>query len=874
MRAGADITTLPTGTVTFMFTDIEGSTTILHQVGEARFAEMLAAHRGLISDELAAHGGTEVGSEGDSVFAVFTDPLSAVTAALEIQRRVGGDESTRDLRVRIGLHTGNGTLAGADYVGVDVHRASRISDSAHGGQVLISDITARLVEDRLPADTIVKVLGRYRLAGFPEPSALHQVQGPGLQHEFPPLRSAPAESELPAPLTDFVGRAEEVSTGLQILEAHRLLTLTGPGGTGKTRLALEIARQAEPGFNDGAYFVALASLTDPDLIPMTILETLRIKTAAGVDPLDHLRHHLEQRSLLLLLDNFEQLLDGAPSISDLLGAAPGLSLIVTSRSPLRVAGERELSVPPLGLPPQGAQLAAIAGADGVRLFVSRAEAVNPDFQLDADNVESISAITRALDGLPLAIELAASRLRSLTPELVLERLNNQLLSATASHLPARQQTIVNTISWSYDLLDERAKELFEQLSVFSGPFGLTEAEAVCEGSGDVLDGISNLTEQSLLRQTSTSGEPRFRMLTVIREFAYAALVARGRDRELLDLHAQVYLDLAAAADREILTSHQDKWLRRLSADHDNLRAAFDHAVATGDAESALSFVGHLWRFWQIRGHLYEARQRAETALAMEGESSPMARSRALTALGGIVYWQGSWQEMLVPYEEALKLARAANDDAEISEALYNLSFALGYDSDIDQAEALLRESLELSEGIGRTIGVGRAHWGLANMGAYREDFSPVIDHLERAIEVFTGIDAPFDLGWAHFMLAHSRFKMAETEGVFEPELRALEIFAAVDDLSALVLILELLSALMLSLRQDDRAAYFAGAAQRIKENTGVAIGDVDLNQYEQMSEFLEGIDLSTDLYPHFLEGYNAPLDEVVAAARGTLSERV
>jgi predicted ATPase len=772
------------------------------------------------------------------------------------------------LRVRIGLHTGNGVLGGDNYVGVDVHRASRISDSAHGGQVLVSDITARLVENHLPEGARLEPLGRYRLTGFPEPSSLHQVVGEGLPAEFPPLRSQRAGSLLPAPLTDFVGRSEEISAGLVVLENHRLLTLTGPGGTGKTRLALEIARTAEPGFADGAYFVALASLTDSALVPMTVLEALQLKTAGGIDPMEHLTRHLADRSVLLVLDNFEQLLEGAPVVSELLAASPGLSVIVTSRSPLRVRGERELPVPPLGVPSTGDDVSTIVQSDGVRLFVSRAEAVRPDFSLDDENIETVSAITRSLDGLPLAIELAASRLRSLTPELVLERLGNQLLAAQASDLPARQQTIVNAIGWSYDLLDESSKILFEELSVFSGSFGLEQAELVCSDLQDVLDGLSELVEQSLVRQTSTTGEPRYRMLSVIREFAYAALVARGGDRKLLDRHASVYLALARRADPEILTSRQQQWLTRLSEDHDNLRAAFDHAIATHDETTALGLAGCLWRFWQIRGHLIEGRRRVETALALSAGSDPLLQARALTGLGGILYWQGEWEAMLEPYAEALELSRLDGDEEAISEAMYNLSFARGYDGDLEGAEELLHESLELSERIARPIGVGRAEWGLANMGVYREDYSESIDRLHRAVSMFSGLDAPFDLGWSWFMLAHTYHKRGESDLAREPLRNALEIFSTVGDVSALALIFGLLAALMVTDSQSELAAFFTGAAHRVESDTGVAIGDVDLNRYPEMVEFLDNLDLASRA--SFEEGTNVSTDVVVERAFQTL----
>lgn len=869
MRTELDRADLPTGTVTFMFTDIEGSTRIVQDVGDDRFREIVEGHQRLIETTVVRFGGVKVGSEGDSVFAVFPDAVAATAAALRIHEELDADAA--GLKVRIGLHTGNGVLGGDNYIGVDVHRAARISSSAHGGQTVVSDVTARLVDGRLGEGAQLTSLGRYQLAGFSQPTTLHQVTAKSEPRRFPPLRAAVAESRIPTALTDFVGRDQEIETGRRILEEHRLLTLTGPGGTGKTRLAIEIARRVEERFADGAYFVPLAPIVDSDLIPMTILETMGLETAGGVDPFEHLTLFLARRSVLLVLDNYEQLLDGASFVASLLDEASDLTIIVTSRSPLRLRGERELPVPPLEVPPDIGDLAGALAANSVRLFVSRAEAVRPDFTLDTGNVETVSAIARALDGLPLAIELAASRIRSLTPDALLDRLGNQLLATPSSDVPERQQTIANTIGWSYDLLDEDTKRLFEQLSVFSGTFGIEEAEAVYEGVLDTIDGLTDLVEQSLLRQTAASGSPRFRMLTVIREFAFVALTSREADSGSLDRHAAVYLDIAERADVEILTSRQGHWLARLSEDHDNLRAAFDHSVATDDAETALRLVGSLWRFWQMRGHLVEARRRIETALAMGGQDDSLPRARALTGLGGIRYWQGEWKDNLEPYQRALEIFRRHGADEEVAEALYNLSFPIGYSGDLDRAETLLQESLEISRRTGHLIGVGRAHWAMGDMASFRKDWSSTIRHMESAIEVFSDVDAPFDLGWSWFMLAFSRVKMHDPDEARAPLLRALEIFSTARDMSALALILDVAGIVMIGGGSSQDAAYFIGAAHHIKADTGVAITEVDVNQYPEVDQFMKEMGPTERVI--YDEGYHAGLDMVLEKARAALTSQ-
>jgi predicted ATPase/class 3 adenylate cyclase len=868
------MSTLPTGTVTFMFTDIEDSTGVLRDLGDEAFSGLVEQHNRLIRGILAARGGVEVATEGDSFFAVFTDASEAVLAAIDIQRSLGetwvGD---RPPDVRIGLHTGNGVLGGDNYVGVDVHKASRVASAGHGGQIVASDITAQLVGSRLPESIEVRPLGKYELAGFSEPETIHQLTATGLRSDFAALRASRATSRLPVPLTNFVGREQEMETGSSALRAYRLLTLTGPGGTGKTRLSIELARRAEAEFPDGVFFVPLAPIRATGLIATTILDVLGLKTTGDVDPADHLERFLSSRTVLLVLDNFEQLVDGSALVSRLLSGAPGLKMIVSSRVPLRVGGERELPVPPLEVPELGFDHARLRDVAGVQLFAHRAQAVRPDFQLDESNVGTIATITRELDGLPLAIELAAARIRSLTPELILERLGNQLLTSASTDLPERQQTIVNAIGWSYDLLDESMRLLFESLSVFTGTFGLREAESVCtvgDGAVDVLEGISQLVEHSLLRPTETSGDPRFRMLTVIREFGYAALVSRGEEEGLLDRYTETYLRLAEQSEKEILTSRQEMWLHRLSADHDNLRAVYDRAMDRGDATSALRLVAALWRFWQIRGHLHEAVDRTERALAMPGETTPIARARALTGLGGIRYWQGHWDHTLLdPYQQALEIFRAESDDLDTSEALYNLAFPLGYMGRFDEAEALLKESLAISERIGRQIGVGRAYWGLANVDGHRDDFSSSIENSERSIEIFSGLDAPFDLGWAWFMVAHGRSKMGDLAGT-RPALRtALETFVSVVDMSALALITEMMSSVALAGGDKDGALFLAGAAHRLKMETGAEIGDVQLNQYPEIVDLVQNRDEQDELA--FQRGRAAQLEEVVDEARRILS---
>mgnify|MGYP002623042571 FL=1 len=862
-------TPLPTGTVTFMFTDIENSTGIVSRVGDQVFKEVVERHFNVIRTCLADADATEVSTEGDSLFAVFTQPGDATAAAIQIQKQMAIEQwpENIDLKVRIGLHTGSGLLGGDNYVGADVHRAQRVASAAHGGQILVSSTTASLLTGGAP-DYAIEPLGRYRLSGFSESEVLYQVVVGGIPSEFPKPRGAAAVTGVPVPLTELIGRDNDLARLEAMLTDCRLVTLTGPAGTGKTRLSIELGRRKEHEFPDGAIFVPLASLRDPDLIPTTILETIGLSTAPSIDPVEHLERFLGTRGVLLILDNFEHLLEGATVVSRLLASSTELKIIATSRTAIRIAGECEFHVPPLDVPGEAGVGMGASTYPGVALFASRAAAVRPDFELTADNVGVVSSIARSLDGLPLAIELAASRMRVLTPELILSRLGNSLLSTSASDVPERQRTIFAAVGWSYDLLDEPTRVLFEKVSVFSGSFGLDEAELVCadESGASVLDRLIDLVESSLLLQTQRTGDVRFRMLSVIREYAYAALVTRGLDETIRDRHARAYLSLAERAESEILTSRQGYWLDLLTEDHDNLRAAFDHAVDKADATVALGLVGAMWRFWQIRGHLTEGRRRAEMALAMP-DGDDRARAKALTALGGILYWQGEWGLTLRPYESALAIVKETGSEEELADALYNMAFPLLYAGEQSQAESLLQQSLTLNQKLGREIGIGRALWGLGDAASFREDWEEVIELTQKAAERFDGLDAPFDQGWSWFMIAHGHLKAGRAPEAEPFLLKALQLFAVSTDLSGLILVFESLSYVAFTRGELTRCARLAGAAHRIKADTGISIAEVEQNQFSDLVDFIANRDEVIEAA--YQEGWATSVEEVVAEVIGS-----
>src|SRR5918999_456834 len=521
---------LPTGTVTFLSTDIEGSTRLLSALGD-RYETVLDAHARILRQAIAAHGGTEVNTEGDAFFAVFPSAVEAVRAAADAQRALASEPwpDAAPVRVRMGLHTGEGRLGGDDYIGLDVHRAARIAAAGNGGQVLLSDATRALVDRDLPGGVALGDLAQHRLKDLPAPERIWQLEMDGLPRDFPALRSLDARpNNLPLSPTPLIGREQELRDLRDLLGRRRLVTLTGPGGTGKTRLALAAAQQLLTDFPGGAFFVGLEDARDRPTVAATIATSLGVRERLERDLEQGVKQYLRERELLLVLDNFEQVLPAAPLVAELLNGSPRLRIIVTSRASLHLSGEQDFEVPPLRLPDPRhlPPLSAVSQFEAVALFIERASAAKADFAITNENAPAVAEICSRLDGLPLGIELAAARIRLLTPQAILDRLERRVpvLGTGGQDLPARQRTLRGAIDWSYELLDEPERRLFERLSVFAGGFTLGAAEEVCDPDAELgigpLDGLASLVDKSLIHPVDgIDEEPRFAMLQVIREFA-------------------------------------------------------------------------------------------------------------------------------------------------------------------------------------------------------------------------------------------------------------------------------------------------------------------------------------------------------------------
>jgi predicted ATPase/class 3 adenylate cyclase/Tfp pilus assembly protein PilF len=723
----------PRGTVTFLFSDIEHSTRLLRHLGD-RYADVLAAYRRLLRETFQAWDGHEIDTAGDGFFVAFQRATHAVAAAIATQRAMAMRPWPEGLpvRVRIGLHTGEPTLTAGGYVGLDVHRAARICAAGYGGQTLLSQTTRALVEYDLPAGVRLRDLGTHRLKDLQRSERLYQVVIPDLPADFPPLKSLDSRPHnLPVQPTPLIGR-EQIGAavgGLLRRAEVRLLTLTGPGGTGKTRLGLQVAADLLEDFASGVFFVPLAAIRDPALVASSLARTLGLQERAGQVLLDSLKEFLQDQQMLLVLDNFEQIVAAAPLVAELLATCPRLKCLVTSRVVLRLSGEHEFPVPPLELPdprhlPAVDTLSQYAAVD---LFTQRALAVKPDFRVDNTTAPSVAEICVHLDGLPLAIELAAARIKLFPPQAMLARLGHrlELLRGGARDMPNRHQTLRQAIAWSYDLLEAGEQALFRRLAVFARGCTLEAAEAVCQAVHDsaagpgqsleVLDGVASLLDKSLLRQPEqASGEPRFRMLETIREYGLECLTASGEEPAVRRAHADYYLALVEAAEPALTGPEQAIWLERLEAEHDNLRAALRWAEESREVEIGLRLAGVVCQFWLIRGHLREGQEWLARLLGLAGEAPRMvARAKVLAGAGHMAHNLGDYAAARTLFEEGLTLWREIGDQQGTATSLNDLGWVALIQGDCAVARTLSQESLALWREIGDQQGIATS---LHNLG--------------------------------------------------------------------------------------------------------------------------------------------------------------
>jgi predicted ATPase len=756
---------LPQGEVTLLFTDVEASTQLLHEVGPERYAELLSEHRRVLRKAFAAEDGVEVDNQGDALFVSFPSARAAVLAAAAGQAAL----SSGPIRVRMGLHTGTPHLAAEGYVGEDVHLAARIAAAGHGGQVLLSGATRSLVE----AETTE--LGEHRLKDFAEPVPIFQLGS----ERFAPLKTI-SNTNLPRPASSFVGRERETSELVALLRgSDRLVTLTGPGGSGKTRLALEAAAEAIGDFKAGVFWVGLAPLRDPALVLEEIGRTLGAK--------GDLISHVGERQMLLLLDNFEQVVEAAPALSFLLRSCPNLRLLVTSRALLRIDGESEFPVLPL------------EHSEAVMLFAARAR---------VDEDATVAELCRRLDNLPLAVELAAARVRVLGPAQILERLGQRLdLLRGGRDADPRQQTLRATIAWSHDLLGDDERQLFARLSVFAGGCTLETAESVVAADVDTLQ---SLVEKSLVRHTGG----RFWMLETIREYAAEQLL----EPDLAEAFAAYYLTFAQSADVE-LRARPEIWLNRLDAEHDNLRAALDHFGSTGQNQEALALAAALARFWTMRGHFTEGRARLEQLLARDATPTA-ARASALNGAVSLVTGQGDNEAGNRYAGEALALHRALGDEHGVAFSLYQLGAVAGENEDFELAKRLTAESIELLRALGDTYMACQA---LLNLGYFHQctgDLSGGQALLEEALEEARAVGNAAQQARALGQLAVGERDQGRHTDALPLLGESLEIWARVGDPAMIARELRRVAYSLAKLGRAEPAARLLAASETARERAG------------------------------------------------------
>jgi predicted ATPase/class 3 adenylate cyclase len=804
----------PIGTITFLFSDIEGSTQHLADLGAERYGALLATHRTLLRDVFTRHAGHDFGGAGDSMFVAFTSAHDALRGALDAQLALANHAwpDDRPLRVRMGLHTCEATSVADDYVGIGVHRASRICDAGHGGQVLLSQTTHALaMENR---EFAVRDLGEHELKSLPEAQHLYQLLHPRLQADFPALRTAgKREPALPPQATPLVGRGRELRALRDLLHdpALRLLTLTGPGGTGKTRLAIQTAANLADDFPHGVYFVALAAIEVPSLVVPAVANALGISAAAG----QSLTAYLAGKTMLVVLDNFEQVVDAAEELASLIAGAPTVKFLATSREALHLKGEQVYPVAPLALADahHGASISVLLQCESVALFVERAKAVQPDFALTDDNARAVAEICRQLDGLPLAIELAAARAGLLSPHALLKRLPERmkLLASGARDVPVRQQTIRNTLAWSYDLLDDAERELFAQLGVFAGTFAIESAELVCDTSLDI---IASLVDKSLVRRQGD----RLGMLATIRAFAVEKLAASVFADDIGARHAAHFEALVydAGAQR---ASDEKTALDRLEADHDNVRAALDWLRSNAPVRF-VGAAGSLGWFWHLHSHFTEGRAYLSDSLAMAPDADE-TRARVLSSAGEVAAWSGELIAARTTIDEAISLWRELGREREISMSLLDLGWGCFNGGDDPAARKSMEESLRVAQATGERALINRARIGLLQVLVALGELDAVEPMANEALAEAKRQGDLRSEHFAHHFLADCALIRGDAAGAAPLYRRALELAAALGERTETAIEMQGVAMAAAGQSMPERALNLGGAAAAELDRLGV-----------------------------------------------------
>ncbi|NWF78658.1 MAG: tetratricopeptide repeat protein [Chloroflexi bacterium] len=827
----------PIGTITLLFTDIEGSSA-LWEHDRAAMQAALEHHDRLLRGLFEAQNGYIFKALGDAFCVAFSTAAEAVVAACAAQRALmAQDGPSLPLRVRMALHSGAPEARDGDYFGPPLNRTARLLATAHGGQIVLSLAASELVRDDCPPDVELRDLGLHRLKDLSRPEHVYQLIAPGLPTAFPPLRSLEGYTHnLPAQATPLIGREQEVATVCErLMDADvRLLTLTGAGGMGKTRLALQVAAELLDRFPDGVWFVNLTPIRDPTMVLAAIARVLDMRESGEEPTVERLLAALASKRLLLLLDNFEQVVAALPLVAQLLDGAPLLKVLVTSREVLGVYGEHHFAVPPLPHPPRNQRLSLVrlTQYEAVRLFIERATAADIHFRVSEENAPAIAEICYRLDGLPLAIELAAARIRLMPPQALLDRLGRRLALLTGGPrtLPARQQTLRNTIDWSYELLTPDEQQLFARLAVFVGNRTLDAIEAVCAESGDLatplIDGLQSLIDKSLLLQVAgDDGEPRFLMLETLWEYARERLDASAEAGVLRRAHAAYFLSLAYQAERHFFGAEQGLWLDRIESELDNIRAALAWSKASAEDQAiGLRLAGLLWRFWEMRGYITEGRTWLEGLLVARHTLPREAIWFALHTAGNLADDQDDYVQAEQYWQECLAICRELGNRTFIGHMLNNLGNLATAQGQYDLAISRYEEAFPIYREIGNRwaygLATGNLAWALHMRGDYvraRELYGEALGVMRERNDQRSIANVLCGLG----AIAHDLGELGEAERLFE-ESRGLH--ETLGSKPGLATVLTNLGALAWRQGNLDRAENVLQASLALQQSLGSRVG--------------------------------------------------
>jgi len=883
-------TPLASGTVTFLFTDIEGSIRLWEQEPE-RMRSALAAHDALARKAIESHHGTVVKMTGDGVHAAFDDALDALAATVDLQQALADPVATHGvpLRTRCGLHAGVVERRDNDYFGSPVNRAARIMGAAHGGQVLLSQAVVDSVRELLPAALSLRDLGKVRLKDLSTPEHVYQVLHPRLRQEFPALRSLEATpNNLSQQVTSFIGREKELAELRRLLARTRLLTLTGSGGCGKTRLSLQVAADCLERFPDGTWFVELAALSDPSLVPQTVATVLSLKEEPGKPISQTLTDCLKDNRLLLLLDNCEHLLDGCARLADtLLRRCPQVTICASSREALGIQGEQAYRVPSLSLPdPKQVHTSASVGRfEAVQLFSDRALLARSDFRVTDQNAGTLASICRRLDGIPLAIELAAARVRSLSIDEINRKLDHrfQLLTLGSRTALPRQQTLRALLDWSYDLLNATEQALFCRLAVFAGGWTLDMAEEVCVGppveTMEILDLLTLLTDKSLVVAEEHDGETRFRMLETVRQYARERLLESGEEAQWQGRHQTHFLAMAEDAEPHLTAMDQRTWLDRLETEHDNLRAVLARASSGGDAMTGLRLVGAIWRFWYVRGYLGEGRtwlSRMLLATLPDEPATSAARAKALDGAGMLARRQGDYAVARALHEEALVIQRGLGDRRGLASSLSNLGIVAREQNDNATAKALYEESLALRRELGDQWGIGAALNNLGLVALHDGDYPAARALYDECLKIFRDLGNRQAMASPLSNLGLVAYHQGDYVGACALYQESLVIFWDLRDRWGIALSLEGLAYIALARGGPVQAARLWGAAKRLREEIGCPLPPSERSRYDaQVAATRAAIDDDAAFDLAWNEGGGMTLEQAIeyALGQGTMRDQ-